>query len=239
MGISIGSIELGHEPRIAAVLSDKDVSNLNKEETKKADILELRVDMFENLSVNYAKKVFRSAVEKFGKPLIATVRHSNEGGVKVISEDERFAIYKAIEPLSHAIDIEIQCSHLIAKMQVICKPHDTLIIGSYHNLEGTPDENTLRYIVDKGTALGVNIVKLVTTAKNREDMGRLLCFTIKHKSKHLITFTMGSQGVASRVFSPLMGSLLTYGYITEPAAPGQLSVDELSQAFKQFAPEQS
>ena len=238
MAIRIGDVELGHEPRIAAVLSDNNISNLNEEAVNEADTLELRVDMFESLAVDYVKEVFRRAAKKFGKPLIGTIRHSHEGGVKVIDENERLELYKEIAPLSQAIDIEMQCPHLISKMQIICKPYNTLIIGSYHNLEGTPDETTLRYIVNKGTAIGVDAVKLVTTAKNREDMGRLLCFTVKNRSKHLITFTMGSQGVASRVFSPLLGSLLTYGYITEPAAPGQLSVKELRQAFKKFAPQQ-
>jgi 3-dehydroquinate dehydratase-1 len=237
MTLKIGEIALGQLPTIAAVLADSDVLMLNKEAVNEADILELRVDMFEKLTIDYVKEVFCEASGKFRKPIIGTVRHINEGGAKVIEDNLRLALYKAIIPLAEAIDIEVQCPLLISITRPLCSAQKTLLIGSYHNVGETPEDALLGCILNRSAALGVDVTKLVTTARSCDDMGRLLCFTLKNKSKNLITFAMGSVGMASRVFNPILGSLLTYGYITRPAAPGQLSVRELRHAFNQFVPE--
>ena len=41
------------------------------------------------------------------------------------------------------------------------------------------------------------------------------------------TIAMGDLGRHSRVIAPIYGSVMTYGYVDAPTAPGQLRVDEL------------
>ena len=41
------------------------------------------------------------------------------------------------------------------------------------------------------------------------------------------TIAMGDLGRHSRVIAPIYGSVMTYGYMDAPTAPGQLRVDEL------------
>src|SRR3990172_765146 len=236
MVLRIGEITLGQLPAIVGVLTDSDVFMLDKEAVKEADIIELRVDMFENLTFHYVREVFCEAARKFGKPVIGTVRHIHEGGTQFIDDNVRLALYKMVIPFAKAIDIEIQCPLLISTTRPLCMARNILLIGSYHNFEETPDEASLYSVLNRATALGVDATKLVTTARSYDDMGRLLCFTVKNKSKNLITFAMGNNGMASRVFNPILGSLLTYGYITTPAAPGQLSVKELRRTLTQFVP---
>jgi len=38
---------------------------------------------------------------------------------------------------------------------------------------------------------------------------------------------MGNIGKHSRIMAPIYGSLLTYGYVRNPVAPGQMRVDEI------------
>jgi 3-dehydroquinate dehydratase-1 len=48
----------------------------------------------------------------------------------------------------------------------------------------------------------------------------------------LCIVAMGEMGRHLRVVAPIYGSLLTYGYVAEPTAPGQLKVAELKAAMK-------
>ncbi|MBI3592233.1 MAG: type I 3-dehydroquinate dehydratase [Nitrospirae bacterium] len=50
----------------------------------------------------------------------------------------------------------------------------------------------------------------------------------------MITIAMGEKGLPSRVFSPICGSLITYGYVNHPSAPGQLSASELMYIFRRL-----
>jgi 3-dehydroquinate dehydratase-1 len=43
---------------------------------------------------------------------------------------------------------------------------------------------------------------------------------------------MGSLGLHSRICAPVYGSLLTYGYVRRPVAPGQIRVDRLLEGLK-------
>jgi 3-dehydroquinate dehydratase-1 len=47
---------------------------------------------------------------------------------------------------------------------------------------------------------------------------------------------MGEAGTLSRVFFPAAGSLLTYGHVGRPTAPGQLGRAELSALVRRFYP---
>jgi 3-dehydroquinate dehydratase-1 len=45
---------------------------------------------------------------------------------------------------------------------------------------------------------------------------------------------MGEKGLPSRIFTPLLGSPITFGYINTASAPGQLSVQEMMSIFKKL-----
>jgi 3-dehydroquinate dehydratase-1 len=77
-------------------------------------------------------------------------------------------------------------------------------------------------------------VKIAVMAEDREDLIRLLTFTLRHRDEGIITMSMGDRGLPSRVFTPLFGSLITYGYVSHPSSPGQLSVSELMYIFRRL-----
>jgi 3-dehydroquinate dehydratase-1 len=52
----------------------------------------------------------------------------------------------------------------------------------------------------------------------------------------LCMIAMGEVGRHLRAVAPLYGSVLTYGYVSEPTAPGQMSVSELRQALMLMDP---
>ncbi|NTU41679.1 MAG: type I 3-dehydroquinate dehydratase, partial [Nitrospirales bacterium] len=196
-----------------------------------ADIIELRIDMFRDLSKGHVEEVFRTAAEKFGRPIIATVRDLREGGEKEVPD--RVGIYRRIAAWADAFDTELSLE-LGPEVKEICRETGKLFICSHHNFRFTPDDVFLDNLVSEATGLGCDIVKVAAMAQEREDLVRLLAFTLRHRNKGIITMAMGDSGLPSRVFSPILGSLITYGYLNRPAAPGQLSVPELIDIFKRL-----
>jgi 3-dehydroquinate dehydratase-1 len=232
MELYICNFKLGEAPLIAGVLTDIDVLTAKKDSLNPADLIELRVDMFEDISLGHIENIFRTARENFKKPIIATVRDVKEGGQREIAD--RLGIYRAVVPLSDVIDVEIGSDDILTEIKKLCNTYRKLLIGSYHNFESTPDDTFLDDIVSKGKDLGANIVKIAVMPENRDDLIRLFHFTLKHKDKGIITISMGDRGLPSRIFAPIFGSLITYGNINRPSAPGQMSVSELMDIFRKL-----
>ncbi|BCB97164.1 3-dehydroquinate dehydratase [Dissulfurispira thermophila] len=232
MNLYIYNFKLGEIPLIAGVLTDTDVLTINKNTLNPADLIELRIDMFEDTSLSHIENTFKIAKENFKKPIIATVRDVKEGGQKKITD--RLSIYKAIIMFSDILDVEIGDENTMTEVKNICKIYKKLLIGSYHNFEFTPDDDFLDSIVLRGKELDADIVKIAVMAKDKEDLIKLTLFTHRHKEKGIITMSMGDKGLPSRVFNPVFGSLITYGYINHPSAPGQLSVSELLYIFRRL-----
>lgn len=228
----ICNFKLGDIPYIAGALTDTDVVNLENYTINALDIIELRVDMFKKTALDHIVATFRMAKEKFRKPVIATVRDPKEGGEKEI--EDRLAIFRAVMPYADLVDIEINSGEMFGEVQNLCLNEKKVLISSYHNFISTPADNVLEELVTKGKDLGADVVKIAVTAGNSEDMTRLGIFTYMHRDKGLITISMGDKGMPSRVFTPLFGSLITYGYVTHPSAPGQLSVSELMYIFRRL-----
>ena len=58
-------------------------------------------------------------------------------------------------------------------------------------------------------------------------------FEVTLKAKRLVcSIAMGDIGKHSRIIAPVYGSLLTYGYVRKPVAPGQMRVDEILKGLR-------
>jgi 3-dehydroquinate dehydratase-1 len=235
--ISLANAPLNKASRIAAVITDSEIQHVSKDAINGVDILEIRVDMFSSLSPDFVKEQFLLAKTRLNKPIIGTIRHIDEGGAVLIHNRERASLYQTIIPLSDAIDIELRHSDLIRQTLSLCKANRTLLIGSYHDFTATPDNPILDNILADAESLGVDITKIVTMAQSKSDVKKMLLFLLSHPDTPLIAFLMGTIGASSRVFNPIVGSLLTYGFLSQAAAPGQLSVYELNALLNRFDPE--
>lgn len=224
--------KIGDFPLIAGSLTDSDVATLENASLGAADIIELRIDMFEEITVRHVKSIFCKAVDKYKKPIIATIRSVAEGGKQEVPD--RLSVFFNIINLADMIDIEISSTELMKDIRHLCDTHEKILIGSYHNFESTPDNNFLEDVFQKGKSLGADIVKIAVTGKSRQEMFRLTEFTLKHRDDGIVSISMGDIGLPSRICSPLCGSLITYGYVTQPTAPGQISISELVYIFRRL-----
>ncbi|MDI6801034.1 MAG: type I 3-dehydroquinate dehydratase [Thermodesulfovibrionales bacterium] len=234
MKLQIGNLTFGEMPLIAGVLTDADIPHISEdihEDIHNVDLIELRVDMFNDITPAHVKEVFKTAKEIFKKPIIATARDIREGGQREVPH--RTGIYELISSFSDIVDVELNSTD-IKEAKRLCAKHKKILIASYHNFELTPDDAFLDSVVSRGKEMGADIIKIAGMANSRDDFIRLLLFTLRHKEEGLITMSMGDNGLPSRVFNPLFGSLITYSYINKPSAPGQLSAKELMDIFRRL-----
>jgi 3-dehydroquinate dehydratase-1 len=223
--VSIGNCTLGTVPRIAAIVDEFIPLAALLALPGKVDLLEMRVDRYDGpleAIVAYLEKVRK----KTGLPMLGTVRENDR------TKSDRVAIFKAIMPFVDSIDIELG-TQISDEVRALATGKTILV--SEHDFNQTPDVAGLEDMVTRAKAQGADIVKIAAMANSRDDVIRLLEFNRACKEP-LITIAMGSLGTVSRVIAPLFGSLFTYGYLTKPVAPGQLSVERLVEEFHTFFP---
>lgn len=214
-------------PAIAVVLTDRDVLSIPQEELKGADLIELRVDMFEK--TENISNIFETAKRKYGLPLLCTVRLPEEGGKKEIKN--RLDIYKAVLPFCSFFDIEIFSSEASFLRQLVAQT-SIVLIGSYHNFSKTPPLEELERVFERGQMLNMDIIKIATMVNRDQDLETLLFFTLRHKVDRIITLGMGQKGIPSRIINPVFGSMITYASFNEVSAPGQIHLKDMMHIFK-------
>jgi 3-dehydroquinate dehydratase I len=235
MTVRIGPLVLGDLPRIAAPLADRDLAGDLGSVRRYADLVELRIDRCARHDAE-AVAALCAAARPLGHPLLATVRAADEGGAAPLADAQRAALFEAALPLVDAVDVELDAA-IRDPIVALARRHGRTVILSHHDFTSTPTAADLAALVDAGRRHGADIVKIATHASDGADTARLLDLLRTRRDVPLIVIAMGAHGVASRVFFPLLGSLLTYGFVSESGAPGQLSLAELHDELRRYSPE--
>jgi 3-dehydroquinate dehydratase-1 len=220
-------------PMIALPITDKDLENtLNNGKLNCIDIIELRIDQFENKELNHIKEV-ANKVKSYDFYTIATVRSKLEGGSD-ITDSERLKIFNAVIDFVDIIDIEYRSTNIKEKVKEIAKNKGKLLLMSYHDFEKTPSEDEIQKLINDCKAQGADIVKYAFKANAFEDVARVMCITNKNKDKNIVAISMGEIGKITRVSGFMFGSLITYTYIGQSFAPGQIEVKKLNELIEFF-----
>jgi len=232
--LRIGDIELGSIPRIAVPLTDDEVGD-TAAALRWADVVELRVDMFAAPAPRRVASICEK-VKECGAALLVTVRSGDQGGAQRIEDQSRLDLYEAALPFADAFDVELRSSICDAVLSLAAQRSLTTI-ASHHDFAKTPAHNDLRALFTEARARGADIAKIAATANCAADRNRLLDLLRCEPAEAMIVIAMGAQGAASRVFFPLCGSLLTYGFFNESVAPGQMSIRTLHSELTRYSPE--
>lgn len=231
--LKLGPLTLGVAPVTAIAIQDAIAPADIRAAADGRSLVELRLDAIHPQTPE-ALVAFTQTYAGF--PLLATLRHGDEGGGWRGTEAERLAAYQAVLPLVHAVDVEIESGAITADVVAAARNEKRLSIGSFHDFETTPPAERLEAVHERGRALGVDIVKIAARCNSEEDLRRLAEFTLRHRDENVITVGMGAFGLASRVFFPLLGSLVTYTFLGAPTAPGQLNCMDTLKYLGVFDP---
>ncbi len=94
-----------------------------------------------------------------------------------------------------------------------------------------PDDRELAGIYGRMKEAGAAIAKIAVTPQEKKDNLRILEFLLE-ADLPLCMIAMGDLAKHMRVIAPLYGSALTYAYVAESTAPGQMSLADLCLARK-------
>jgi len=230
---AIGAVQLSMgTPRVVAAGGEAELDALTT--AAGADVVELRADLFEDPrpeTVTAALVRLRAA----GRPIILTVRAAAEGG-RPLDEARRHALYTAGLLHVDAVDLEIASGALVAEVAPRARATGRTVILSAHAFDAMPPEDALRAAIERAAELGADLTKIAALAGDAEELRRLLAVTLAARDRHVVTLAMGPMGPLSRLVLPAAGSLLTYGHVGRPTAPGQLGVAELAAELRRLYP---
>jgi 3-dehydroquinate dehydratase-1 len=198
------------------------------------DMVELRMDLQPSWESAHR---FAEALRLRGIPTLATIRSKAEGGGWHGSEAERLTSFCALIPHVSAVDIEISSEEIRQEVMEAARGAGKEVILSYHHFQETPPSDVLDRIAMQAQSLGADILKVAVWAEGYEDIRRLARFTLAHADQNLVTIAMGPHGLLSRIFFPVLGSLLTYASWGAPTAPGQMNAAETAACLARFYPD--
>lgn len=195
-----------------------------------ADLLELRLDLFESLDLH----ALRELRATFSIPMIFTLRSSVERGKYTGTEEMRLVeIWRLAELNPEYLDLEY---HIALEFidEISSRFPAIKLILSLHDFSDMPED--LEGLYRKMQKIPASFYKLAVTANSCIDALRLMCWA-KGKDEKLIVISMGDHGQASRILGPVIGSPITYAALEEgqECAPGQLSAEKLINRYRHKA----
>ena len=171
-----------------------------------------------------------------GYELLFTFRTANEGGERAI--DKNYYLKLNLDVIStnliDLVDVELFSGDDIVR-KIVTKAHanNVAVIASNHDFNKTPDKDEILERLIKMQQLGADIPKIAVMPTCKKDVITLLAateeMTTNHNDTPIITMSMGSMGLISRLCGEAVGSALTFGAIGKTSAPGQMNVEDLSK----------
>jgi 3-dehydroquinate dehydratase-1 len=188
-----------------------------------ADLVEARLDLFPTPALDGCEEAC-ARLEAAGTPVLVTLRAAAQGGRFGASEAERLARFRAALAVASWADVEDDAV-IAPEVAALAgaKPGGRVVV-SHHDFALTPPLDALLGIVDRCRLVPGAIAKLATAVRTDGDRNALLEVLARRPDR---TCVIGMEaGVGLRIELAARGSLLAYGYLEEPTAPGQLSAAE-------------
>ncbi len=214
------------------------IEHAKKAAKSKADIVEWRVDYFEDVKtlekVIEVLKEIREILKD--KEIIFTYRTSSEGGVGNINVPEYMVLNKAatLSKLVDYVDVELLLGDtIVSNLVKHANVHNVKTIMSNHDLDSTPRKdlikNRLQLMLDKGA----DYAKVACTPRSQEDVEMLMEAGKEMNLDNTIVIAMGELGVDSRLHPEKSNSCMTFASLDgKLSAPGQVDIEEVYKALQ-------
>lgn len=207
-------------PAIVASLGADASSALDRAVAEGADIVEVRLDLIREDPLEVLKEVRK----RTDLPILATCRLAAEGGRFRGPEDSRIDLLVKAAGFADLVDVELRSPYRDGLIGQVSVP----VVVSYHDFVGMADVESM---LEQAFLAGADLAKVAVTPSFLSDNLYLLSLLLLARRPTCIV-AMGELGRHMRAVAPLYGSALTYGYVTDQTAPGQMSVSDLALAFR-------
>ena len=109
------------------------------------------------------------------------------------------------------------------------------VIMSSHDFFKTPSREAMTGRLQKMQQMGADIPKLAVMPQSKRDLLALLEVTLEMSEAlecPIVTMSMSSIGMVSRLVGETFGSALTFGAVGQRSAPGQPGARELAEVLE-------
>ena len=215
---------------VGSVSQEGTLARLAARTEQDCDVVEVRVDLIGAYAPHslHAEPIWlkhAQAIEARGVPVVVTARLFAEGGKWQQPDELRLPLFQDALARVAAVDIELR-SAILEQVTELTRQQKKALIVSHHDFGRTPPLEELRVIVDRASRFGT-IVKVATMVKTEAELETLRALLAEKRPSPLCVLGMGPLGLQTRVEFPKIGSCLTYGYLDQPVAPGQVPAREL------------
>ena len=193
------------------------------------DLLELRGDA---LAGSLAE--VRRFLKKSRLPVLLTVRHPAEGGIGNLSLRHRRELFRELLPAAALLDVELRSVAALREEIASARERGIGVVVSDHHFQRTPTLPQMRERRRRAFAEGADVFKLACLADDAASVARLLDFASERKAGPVAVMGMGKFGQVSRLVLACAGSILNYGYLDRPNAPGQWEARELKELLRRL-----
>lgn len=200
-------------------------------------VVEWRADFYEDVfDTNKVLDTLAQLRAVLGEiPILFTFRTLKEGGEKAIDMEHYTALNTAVAQSgdADAVDVEIFSGDQVVSQNIeAIHAAGRVVVGSNHDFHRTPSQADLVYRLRKMQDMGADLPKIAVMPRNRADVLTLLSATEEmsrcYADRPIITMSMSSTGVLSRLCGEVFGSAMTFGVVGQASAPGQIPVEQLN-----------
>lgn len=244
--LKIKDVNIGEGiPKIAVPLVGKDdvelIEEIKQLKGSKFDIVEWRVDYYKNVEdVNAVRNILekiRSILPN--KPILFTFRTKKEGGERDITVEYYVKLNCEVCKTKQIdlVDVELFTGNDFAS-EIVETAHSNgiKVVMSNHDFFKTPSKEEIVSRLINMMELNADIPKIAVMPQNEADVLTLLCATNEMKERYsdqpIITMSMSSIGVISRLCGETFGSVLTFGAAKKASAPGQIGIEDLNRILE-------
>ncbi len=219
-------------PFLVASLDGDDLPYLLEQaRTDRADMVEIRLDIWGNFFREDMLEKMARFKEKVGIPMLVSFR-----GGHPFPNWWQPVHWRA---LAHASLVDVEWNPKYPWREIIknVKKLNLGLVISCHDYQATPSAQHLVKIARAAYSKKADIFKIATRVKSETDVRTLLDLNQRFSPKKLMTVMgMGPLGSLSRYAAPLFDACLIYGFIGTPTASGQLPYRELQERIRALYP---
>ncbi|MEB8170647.1 type I 3-dehydroquinate dehydratase [Macrococcoides caseolyticum] len=225
-------------PKIIVTLSDvqnKDNVHVKEAEENSAffDIIEYRADLKVMTIADYKDELLYIRSQFPNKKILFTYRMFDDRDRATIEAADYYEIIKFIisNDLCDIIDIDLMIyEQYMTDLLQLARQHQIEVLISHHEFQYTPRIKDMLAIYKKMITLDADYCKLAVMPHDGKDVLNLMDAVYETKQAYdtnVIGIAMGEIGKITRLACGVFGSSMTFGYVGEPVAPGQIHVRDL------------
>jgi 3-dehydroquinate dehydratase I len=218
-----------HPTVLGSVITPKGLRLLSRQ-TVPADAVEIRVDAL--LAHQVSPEEIEKALRARKHPVLLTLRIPAEGGKLAWKLAERRSLYLQLLPHVEAIDVELATATALAPVVNEALRTGKTLVLSAHAIEKPATPAQIARWVGQFDPQPSTILKVAARIKSWRDLQQLAALLVNHPDWSIAVMGLGPYASQSRSVLAALGSRLVYGYLDEPAAPGQPSSADVKKMVR-------